>query len=102
MTIFEIPLPAIPSKFTIVLNGRDLAMSTQYRATLEGSWILDIRDNRTGEDVVCGIPLIPEVDLLEQYGTVIAGQMILWTPTGDPPGFYDLAPGGARLFYAVN
>ena len=101
MTTFEIPLPSIPSRFTIVLNGRDLVMQTQYRDTLEGSWLLDIKDNRTGEDLVCGIPLIPDVDLLEQYGTVITGQLILTTPTGDPPGFYDIGPGGARLFYVV-
>lgn len=101
-TTFEIPLPSIPSRFTIVLSGRDLRMQTQYRDTLEGSWLLDITDNRTGEDLICGIPLIPDVDLLEQYATLITGQLILKTPTGETPGFNDIGPGGARLFYVVN
>jgi uncharacterized protein DUF6983 len=102
MTTYEIPVPAVPSRFTIVLAGRDLAMATQYRDTLEGSWLLDIKDNRTGEDLICGIPLIPDVDLLEQYATLLPGQLILRSPTGEPPGFYDLVPGGARLYYVVD
>jgi hypothetical protein len=101
MTTFEIPLPSVPSRFTVVLGGRDLAMATQYRDTLEGSWLLDIKDNQTGEELVNGIPLIPDVDLLEQYATLIFGQLILKTPTGETPGFYDIGPGGARLFYVV-
>jgi hypothetical protein len=101
-TAFEIPLPSVPSRFTIVLSGRDLLMQTQYRDTLEGSWLLDITDNRTGEELIFGIPLIPDVDLLEQYSTLIYGQLILKTPTGEPPGFYDIGPGGARLFYVVD
>jgi hypothetical protein len=102
MIDLEIPLPPIPARFTIVLGGSDFAMATQYRDTVEGSWLLDIKNNRTGEDIVCGIPLIPDVNLLEQYATLVAGRLILKTPTGEAPGFFDLGPGGARLFYVID
>lgn len=64
MNIQEIPLTPINQQFSISLGGQLLNMQINWRD--DAGWILTLLDS-AGGILANGIPLVPEVDLLEQY-----------------------------------
>ncbi|MFC0228685.1 phage baseplate plug family protein [Serratia aquatilis] len=64
MNIQEIPLSPINQQFSISLGGQLLNMRINWCD--DAGWILALIDS-TGDTLINGMPLVPEVDLLEQY-----------------------------------
>jgi hypothetical protein len=80
MAIEKIPLPSFPATFGIYLNSSLYTMRTYYNDSDEGGWVLDIGD-ANGAPLVCGIALVTNTDLLEQYEYLgIGGKLYVATP----------------------
>lgn len=101
-TAYEIPLTATPQSFSITLGG------TQYNVTLKwnvsaGVWVIDLADV-DGNPVLCGVPLVTGVDLLEPYGYLnFGGQLFALTDNAPdtPPSFTDLGD-TSHLYWVVS
>ena len=65
MSTYEIPLIASPQKFAISLAGVSYNLVVHW-CPPGGYWVLDILDVNSVE-LLTGIPLVPGIDLLEQY-----------------------------------
>jgi hypothetical protein len=65
--LFLIPLTNTPQEFPITLGDRDLILVSKWNDSFEGGWTLDILDDNANAPIVCNIPLVTGVDLLEQY-----------------------------------
>jgi hypothetical protein len=65
---FDIPLTPKNQFLSVILNGVDYHMRLIFNQTTDENacWILDIND-ANDNPIVCGIPLVTGVDLLEQY-----------------------------------
>ncbi|PQQ24781.1 phage baseplate plug family protein [Photorhabdus hindustanensis] len=64
MQVSEIPLTASNQMFAIKLGNQNVKMRLIYRDA--AGWIMDIQNN-AGVDLLVGAPLIPGINLLEQY-----------------------------------
>ena len=62
MNIQEIPLTANNQFFNIALGEHSLNLRLVFRDA--AGWIMDVRDSG-GADMLCGVPLVVGVDLLE-------------------------------------
>lgn len=67
MNIFLVPLENIPKDFVITVGDRDLNVICKWNDSLDAGWMIDIRDDISNTNIICGIPLVTGVDLLEQY-----------------------------------
>ncbi len=84
---FQIPLTPNPQRFTVTLSGITYVIVLKYQNTEEGGWVLDIFD-AASVPIVCGVPLVTGVNLLEQYPHLgFGGRM--WVQTLSNP---DAAP----------
>ena len=68
MAVFEIPLTPQPQVMTIALSGVVYTLRFSYANSADdgGGWLLDIGD-AVNNPLVCGVPLVSAVNLLEQY-----------------------------------
>ncbi|WP_186381607.1 phage baseplate plug protein [Yersinia massiliensis] len=64
MNVQEIPLTANNQFFNISLGETALNLRLVYRDV--AGWVMDVRDSG-GTDMLCGVPLVVGVDLIEQY-----------------------------------
>ncbi|WP_387468416.1 phage baseplate plug protein [Photorhabdus sp. RM323S] len=64
MQVSEIPLTASNQMFAIKLGNQNVKMRLIYRDA--AGWVMDIQNN-AGVDLLVGAPLIPGINLLEQY-----------------------------------
>lgn len=83
MAVYRIPLSSEPQRFTINLGGIEYGLTVRYRNATMGGWVIDVTD-RSGVQMVNGIPLVTGADLLAQYSHLgFAGE--LRVQTGDDP-----------------
>lgn len=92
-TGFVLPLrPSTPQEFVTQLNGVSYTLRTRW-LTPSSCWVMDIGDV-DNNPMVGSIPLVPGVDLLEQFGYLgIGGALVAYNTQGPPdmvPGFNDL------------
>lgn len=101
-TYYEIPLSGTPQVFNIALPMSGSALNTAYRLLFQyrnapmGGWFMDIMDSNANP-IICGIPLVPGVDLLAQYAYLNLGGAMLVYSDGvleAPPTFDNLGSGG--------
>lgn len=95
MAIHTIPLSGSAEQFTVALNGTSYLLRTTFCEGGDGSWILDIGD-ANGTPMLCGVPLLPGQNLLEQFDYLAIGgvgsQLILKSDgSGERPGPNNLA-----------
>lgn len=83
-TITQIPIQqSVPQQFGVYLNKVRYVFRLFYVDTDEGGWELSIGDSN-GNPLACGIPLVTNCDLLEQYEYLgIGGQLYVATPGPD-------------------
>lgn len=112
-TWYEIPLVAQAQSFSVQLDGVSYTMELMFHEANAGmddapvgadtsspgavfdtnvldGWALDISDD-TGNPIVCGIPLIPGIDLLYQYQYLGIGGALMVIVDGIPDGVPDFA-----------
>ena len=97
--IYIIPLDNIPQQFTIDLAGVTYIITCRWNP--EGiTWVLDI-ENEAGP-LVLNLPLVTGVNLLEQHGHIIPGQLIAYTDGDEftPPTLDNLGQ-AANLYYVI-
>jgi hypothetical protein len=106
-SVYEIPLLPIPQRFSISLSGVTYTLTFQFRNEgrpgVDGSWVLDIGDN-LGNPMVCGIPLVTGVNLLEQYNYMGFGGELWVVSDGDrtvPPTFTNIGT-SSRVYWVVQ
>ncbi|HHG9944815.1 TPA: hypothetical protein ACPZLH_000701 [Yersinia enterocolitica] len=82
MNITEIPLTPNNQQFRIQLAGVTYTIKIVWRDA--AGWIMDLMDSG-GEVLLSGVPLVPGVDLLEQYPDLdISGAMVVGCDNGSP------------------
>ncbi|MBD8451884.1 phage baseplate plug family protein [Serratia rubidaea] len=82
MNAQEVPLTADNQRFGITLGGQQFTMRIIWRES--AGWVLDLLDS-AGNALVNGIPLIPGVDLLEQYRHLgITGALVVLVDDNQP------------------
>lgn len=103
MNYYEIPLTAIPQRFSITLSSVEYLLTLQYREAGGAGWVLDIAD-ADGAALVSGIPLVTGTNLLEQYDHLGFGGR-LWVQGGanpdDVPTFSDLGT-ASHVFWVTD
>ena len=85
-SIFEVPLTAQIQSFTCALAGVTYTLKLQWN-NKTNTWQIDILDIG-GTPLVSGIPMVANVDLLEQYAYLNFGGMLIAQTDSDP----NLAP----------
>lgn len=98
-TAFEIPLSPNPQSFNISLGGTVYNLTVKWN-TNSAAWILDIADSNNVL-MVGGIPLVPGINLLEQYAYLgFTGQLIMQMDhdVTASPGYNDLGV-NAHLYW---
>jgi len=73
--VFRVPVPARPVTFTIPLGGIQYNWQTYWLVPME-CWVVNIADSR-GNPLINGIPLVPGLNLLGQFGYVIDGTLFV-------------------------
>lgn len=74
MAAYEIPLSAKPENFSITLNDVSYNMRSRW-SNPQSCWVIDMASSEN-VPILQGIPLIPGVDLLEQFAYLgIGGAM---------------------------
>lgn len=99
MAIYEIPLSAGAQTFNVQIFANTYQMRLLFADSQNPCWLLDIAD-RDGNDLVCGIPLIPGGDMLEQYpeiGFGFALRCAVARSAAAVPSYEDM--GGALRLY---
>lgn len=102
MATVEIPLSGRPEKFAVTLNDQPYVMRLVYADTADAGWLLDILDG-TEQPLVCGIPMLPKQNLLDQYEYLAIGgvdgdlQLVSPGDGSDPPTFDNLSD--FRLYF---
>ncbi|WP_445494391.1 phage baseplate plug family protein [Photorhabdus sp. SF281] len=75
MQVSEIPLTASNQMFAIKLGDQNVKMRLIYRDI--AGWVMDIQNN-AGVPLLVGAPLIPGINLLEQYPYLgIEGMLVI-------------------------
>lgn len=96
-TIYIIPLTPEPQAFGITLAGRELRLTLRWLEVDEGGWVLDIHEPESAAAIVCGIPLVGGVDLLEPYEYLsLGGELRISSDL--PPTMGNLGDGVDLLF----
>ena len=88
MSYYEIPLTTTPfdqKTFKLTLDGErniNILLKLRYYDLYE-LCVADVCDNSTGEELITGMPLVPGIDLLEQYAYLNIGsaQIVAVGPT---------------------
>lgn len=89
VNINEIPLSADNQWFDISINNISYRIGLLWR---DPCWILDLQDIN-GSDIITGLPLVADVNLLEQHGYLNLGfglAVFCDDPTAGSPGQFDL------------
>lgn len=82
MNVTEIPLTADNQQFRIQLGTVTYTLRVLWRDN--AGWIMDVMDN-AGEPLLTGVPLVPDVDLIEQYPEMgISGVLAVLADKGAP------------------
>ncbi|MBW7622363.1 hypothetical protein LDJ78_24045 [Citrobacter portucalensis] len=82
MKINEIPLSADNQTFRVMLGDINYTLKVVWRD--EAGWIMDVMDSGA-QPLLMGVPLVPDVDLIEQYPELgISGALIVITDNGAP------------------
>lgn len=92
MSIVRIPTSPLPQRFLITLAaGQTYQLVTQYRATPEAGWVLDIGEPDS-TPIISGTPLVTGINLLAQYQHLIVGSLFVLSDVDmwAVPGFPDL------------
>jgi hypothetical protein len=101
MTVYEIPLTPEPQTFSISLVGTVYQMTINWNQY--GSyWVLDIADAQ-GNDILCGLPLLPGFDIFGQYQYLgFGGQLFVQTDFDPvaPPTYTNLGV-TSHLYFSV-
>lgn len=101
MESFELPLNPYPETFTITIKNVVYNGRTQWNVPLE-TWVLSLADTND-VPVLTNIPLIPGVDLLEQFEHLNIGVAMSALVDYDPsavPDYYELGTQG-KLYVGV-
>jgi hypothetical protein len=96
---YEIPTSARAERFSILLASIVYRLTLHWCAPL-ASWVLDIADSG-GVALVCGLPVIPGVDLLAQHRHLGIGGHLFAVVDGDAcaaPSFTGLGSTGHLYF----
>jgi len=100
MATYIIPLTPEPQAFGITLAGRELRLVVRWFEASEGGWALDILEPGNSAPIVCGIPLVAGVDLLEPYAYLdLGGELRL---SGDTPPTRDSLGTEVRLLFVTE
>lgn len=104
MTTYSIPLTSAPQSLEVRLAGTDYVLTLRWNDSMEGGWVLDIGLPDGAGYVLCGVPLVTGVDLLEPHAHLgVGGSLIVWSDAHDaPPGRSDLGSGVDLLFVAQD
>lgn len=82
MKINETPLSADNQEFRIALGNNTFTLRVTWRDV--AGWIMDVMDG-AGQPVLLGVPLVPGVNLLEQYPELgINGALVVMADNGAP------------------
>lgn len=82
MNVTEIPLTADNQQFRIQLGQVTYTLRILWRDA--AGWVMDVMDN-SGERLLTGVPLVPDVDLIEQYPELgISGSLVVLADNGAP------------------
>lgn len=97
-TLLEIPLIASPQKLTISLNSVVYSLSLKWNTFLD-CWVMDF-GLQDGTPILSGVPMVPNVDLFEQYEYLdFGGVLVAANETDDdPPTFTNLGDTGHLYF----
>jgi hypothetical protein len=101
-TYYEVPTSSNNQKFKIALAGVTYTV-TLYWCTANNTWVLNIADVN-GVDIVTGIPLVANVDLLEPYAHLNFGGKLLALTDDAPdsaPTFLNLGSTGHLYFVST-
>ena len=104
-TVYLVPTSPSPQTFSITLAGVPYNLTVIYRNADQGGWVMDIAD-LNNNDLVCGIPLVVNTNLLAQYAYLGFGGSLTVNSVG---GFDDtsvpLYPelgNTAQLYFVTN
>ncbi|CAI0906187.1 phage baseplate plug family protein [Serratia quinivorans] len=82
MNIQEIPLTPTNQQFAITPGEQQLNMRITWRD--EAGWLLDLMDG-AGAELVSSIPLVPGINLLEQYAYLgLKGALAVLVDNNEP------------------
>lgn len=102
MSYHVIQLDTTPDQefhITVEVDGENIPLIMHLRYNTEGLfWRMDISDGRTGELLICGLPLVtgdyPAADLMRQFQHMGIGSALIVPVTdktaGNIPGIHDL------------
>lgn len=99
--IFEIPLNPQSQRFAITLGTITYNLQVIWNAK-SNCWVMDINDV-DNLPLVCGIPLVTGLNLLQQYAYLgIGGVMVTMTDAApdSPPTYRNLGASG-HLYYVT-
>lgn len=99
-TNFEVPLQPQPQQFSVQIGTVTYQLTVVWNFVAQ-CWVLDIAD-RSGNKIICGIALVPLLDLLDQFEYLNLGFRLYATSDFDPnavPTFDNLGTTGH--LYAV-
>jgi len=89
--VFEVPTTPTPQTFSIALAGVLYRLTLKWNVTAQ-VWALDI-DGVDGVPVLCGVPVVTGVDLLEPFAYLELGGKLFAMTDNDadlPPAFGNL------------
>lgn len=64
MSVFQLPVKAIPQNFSITLANKEYSVTSRWNDAPDGGWIIDFVDATTGLAVASNIPMIAGADML--------------------------------------
>lgn len=100
MKVNEIPLTADNQRFRVSLGEVNYTLNVLWRD--DAGWIMDVMDNG-GQPLLLGVPLVPDVNLLEQYPDLgISGALIVMADQGAPEYPTKTNLGAASHLYFVQ
>ena len=102
-TSYEIPLAPGAQTLQITLGSTEYTLNV-YWLEASNCWTVDILDVTGTINIITGIPLITGADLLEQYGYMNFGGMLIDQTDGDiyaPPTYASLGSTG-HLYFIVG
>lgn len=102
MVTYEIPLSPNAQSFSIALAGVTYVLTLTWNSQ-SAVWNLNIADKRN-INILTGIPLVANVDLLAPYGYLnFGGKLIAFTDHSpdDPPTYGNIGSSGHLLFVVM-
>jgi hypothetical protein len=92
VSVFRIPLVALPQSFDITLAGRLLSMACRWNGAAP-AWELSIADGDTGEPLISSLAIVTGTNLFSQYAHLNFGGALVAMTDGDlntPPTLTNL------------